>query len=345
MQTRFHPPARKTATRFLSREAELRRVLMKAEPWIVLDEGVPLPFALEGRGLLTVEGGEGGKRWASLEKVLSWLAENKAERTQPLLVVGGGAALDLGGLAASLYKRGMPLILAPTTLLAMVDATLGGKTAVDMETEGRLLKNFAGTFFPARDIWIYPEFLSTLPERERISGAGEVCKTLWIQGGKWDRESLLAFVRGSDASPGLLKLVRACLALKSKVVQRDPLDQTRVREVLNFGHTAGHALESASGLSHGECVLWGIAIESALLGSAAMMRESFAMIRALGLSLPAELEREIGWEKFLGADKKIKGGKIEMSLLAAPGKIVRKSYSLAQVAAAIRAFPESFRRA
>lgn len=344
MRTRFHPPARSTSVRLLNDEDIFHKLLSKAEPWILLDEGVPLPFELEGRGLHAVTGGEEGKRWAELEKILEWLAQGKAERSQPLLVVGGGAVLDLGALAASLYKRGMPLILVPSTLLGMVDATLGGKTAVDMESDGRLMKNFAGTFYPANEVWLFPELLSTLPLRERISGAGEVYKTLWIRGGKWKQEPLLQFVRTGQAGNALLKLVKDCVAVKAKVVEQDPLDDKRIREVLNFGHTAGHALESASGLSHGECVLWGMAVESFLLGAKPMMRETLSAIQELKLTLPEHFAAT-DWEKFLSADKKIKDGKIEMSLLSAPGKIVRKKYDLTQVASALRAFPEFFQRA
>jgi len=345
MRSRFYPPAKSTSIRVLHDEDVFHRLLSKAEPWILLDEGVPLPFELEGRGLHAVAGGEHGKRWAELEKILEWLAQGKAERSQPLLVVGGGAVLDLGALAASLFKRGMPLILVPSTLLGMVDATLGGKTAVDMENEGQLLKNFAGTFYPASEVWLYPDLLSTLPLRERISGAGEVYKTLWIRGGKWKQDALLDYVRTGQAGGALLKLVKECLAFKAKVVERDPLDDKRIREVLNFGHTAGHALESASGLSHGECILWGMAVESFLLASQPMLRECIGAISDLGLTLPKAFDGKTEWEKFLSADKKIKGGKVEMSLLRAPGKIVRKKFSLAQVAGALRAFPEYVLRA
>ncbi len=345
MRIRFHPPASTTALRLLGDEELFLKLLSKAEPWILLDEGVPLPFEFEGRGAHVVAGGEEGKRWSELEKILEWLAHSKAERSQPLLVVGGGAVLDLGALAASLFKRGMPLILVPSTLLGMVDATLGGKTAVDMESEGRLLKNFVGTFYPASEVWLFPDFLSTLSLRERISGAGEVYKTMWIRGGKWKQEALLLFVRTGQAGGELLKLVKQCLELKGRVVEKDPLDDKRVREVLNFGHTAGHALESASGLSHGECILWGMAVESALLGSRAMTSETIIALKSLDLALPEAFSREVDWENFLSADKKIKSGKLEMSLLSAPGKIVRKKYSLAQVAQALRAFPESYRRA
>ncbi len=305
----------------------------------MLDEGVPMPFAREG--VFRVKGGEGVKRWAELERILGWLAAHQAERSRPLIVIGGGAVLDLGALAASLYRRGVPLILVPTTLLGMVDATLGGKTAVDGEIDGRFLKNFAGTFYPADRVWICPEFLATLPKRERVSGAGEVYKSLWLKGGQWNTKALARYVETGEPSAGLTKVIRTSLELKSRFVRRDPLDTKRVREALNFGHTVGHALESLSDLSHGECVLWGMAVESTLLKKC-----SVPWAEALrGLELPQQFATEAGWAEALTADKKNKNGEIEMSLVERPGKIVKRKFAPAEIVSAIRAFPEFYRRA
>ena len=163
---------------------------------------------------------------------------------------------------------------------------------------------------------------------------------MWIRGRAWKKQPLLDFVRAGKLSPGLLSTVRACLETKAKLVKRDPLDQKRIRELLNFGHTVGHALESASKLSHGECVLWGMAVESVL-------PECIRMIAELGLVLPREFSavEEAEWIELLGADKKTRGGKIEMSVLRAPGKIWKKKIMPAQLAREIRAFPEAYRRA
>lgn len=299
----------------------------------VLDEGCRLE--LSGPRVLRVKGGEDSKRWAELERILGWLAGGNVERFRPLTVIGGGATLDLGSLAASLYRRGMPHTMVPTTLLGMVDATLGGKTAVDFELGGRLLKNFAGTFHPASEIWIVPSFLRTLSLPERVSGAGEVYKTMWIHGGRWEEKPLLRFVRTGAVGPGLLPIIKKCLEIKARFVERDPLDEKRVRELLNFGHTAGHALESAGAGTHGECVLWGMAIESRLVGSAAMEAECRRVIAELGLT---PRWKASDWEALLGADKKARGGRIEMSALKAPGKVVKKRVSAAAVAKAIREF-------
>jgi 3-dehydroquinate synthase len=301
----------------------------------VLDGGVPWKGSPSGDHVLRVAGGEDSKRWNELERILTWLAARGTDRHAPLTVVGGGATLDLGALAASLYRRGMPLTLVPTTLLSMVDATLGGKTAVDLKLEGRLIKNFAGTFHPATEVWIAPAFLSTLPLAERVSGAGEVYKTMWIRGGRWNEKPLLDFVLKGAAGPGLLGIIKKCLETKARLVEPDPLDQLRVRELLNFGHTAGHALESAGAGTHGECILWGMAIESRLTGASVMEAECKRVIAALGLK---KNWREADWETLLGADKKARGGKIEISVLRAPGKVLKRRVSAAEVARAIREF-------
>lgn len=337
MQLRFRT-AKTTQIRFF---ASLKA--MKPEGFLFVDEGVP-GLTWEG---FAFKGGEGGKRWREVETALEWLAAQKAERSQNLVVAGGGAALDTGAMVASLYRRGMPLVLVPTTLLAMVDATLGGKTAVDRESGEGLNKNFAGTFYPADEVWICLDFLATLPFRERLSGAGEVWKTLWLAGKKSDL-ALLEFLASGKVSPNLSKIVKQCLEIKKRFVEKDPLDTKRIRESLNYGHTIGHALESLAGgrLSHGEAVLWGMAAESALLGRSGkkmlgLVREK---IRALVLEMPPEFslppER---WLPLLKADKKAKGGILELTILSAPGKLKRKKISPAELADSIKAFPAAFR--
>jgi 3-dehydroquinate synthase len=227
----------------------------------------------------------------------------------------------------------------------MVDATLGGKTAVDRESAEGLNKNFAGTFYPADEVWICPEFLQTLPLRERMSGAGETWKTLWLAGKKEDR-ALLEFVREGKTGPALLKLIKQCLAIKTRFVEKDPLDTKRIRESLNFGHTVGHALESlAEGrLTHGEAVLWGMAVESSILGKSEMATIALERIRELGLELPKEFRLPASrWEPLLKADKKARGGALELSVLSAPGKLRKLKMPPAALATQIRAFPEFFR--
>jgi 3-dehydroquinate synthase len=335
MQLRFRT-AKTTRIRFFASAKA-----MKPEGFVMLDAGLP---ASRWEGF-TLRGGEKGKRWGEVEKALEWLAASKAERSSTLVVIGGGAALDTGAMVASLYRRGMKLVLVPTTLLAMVDATLGGKTAVDRESPEGLNKNFAGTFYPADEVWICLDFLKTLPLRERVSGAGEVWKTLWLAGIQEDR-ALLEFVETGRVSPALGKLVKQCLAVKTRFVEKDPLDTKRIRESLNFGHTVGHALESmAEGrLSHGEAVLWGMAVESASFGRSAMAKLAMERIRALGLELPKEFRLPAArWLPLLEVDKKSKGGMLELTTLTAPGKARKIRVTPAALVHQIRAFPEFFR--
>jgi 3-dehydroquinate synthase len=335
MQLRFRT-AKTTRIRFF---ASVKA--MKPDGFLLLDSGVP---GLGWPGF-PLRAGEAGKRWSDVEKALEWLAASKAERSSTLAVIGGGAALDTGAMVASLYRRGMKLVLVPTTLLGMVDATLGGKTAVDREGTEGLNKNFAGTFYPADEVWVCLDFLKTLPLRERVSGAGEVWKTLWLAGKKEDR-ALLEFVETGRVSPALGKLVKQCLTIKTRFVEKDPLDTKRIRESLNFGHTVGHALESlAMGrLSHGEAVLWGMAVESAGFGKSGMALLAVERIRMLGLELPKEFRLPASrWLPLLAADKKAKGGMLELTALVAPGKARKIKVSPAALVHQIRAFQEFFR--
>lgn len=314
--------------------------------FLVCDENAPLPKALQRLPTFPLKGGEGSKTWRTLESVLAWLAELNAERGDTLLVLGGGAVLDLGALAAALYRRGMPLTLVPTTLLGMVDASLGGKTAVNFRGPRGLVKNFAGLFYPAQEVWVCPHFLASLPRRERLSGAGECWKTLWIAGARGNDEGLLEYVNGGADGTALLPLIRRCLAEKIRVVEKDPLDQLRVRELLNYGHTVGHALESlARGrIPHGLCVLWGMAAESQVGGGAEMRAETMRVLKALGLPLPKEFSLPAArWLRALGTDKKMARGSLELSVLRAPGRVKKLRLTPARLAAAVRAFPEFYR--
>jgi 3-dehydroquinate synthase len=343
MQLQFTQPTVTSRVRFFESRRKFEAAVSRSGASIIWDRGAPF---MRGQNVLRISGGERTKRWSGAGALLEFLAELRHERGCPLLVAGGGAVLDLGAFSASLYRRGVPLILAPTTLLAMIDAALGGKTAVDFAGKGGLLKNFAGTFYPAQEIWIFPGFLESLPKRERISGAGECWKTIWIAGIRGDQGALIDYVHTGKVQPGLLRLVKKCLAAKIAVVESDPLDTKRRREVLNFGHTAGHVLESAGNVSHGEAVLWGMAIETALLGRRAesMRAQVLAVIEAMDLRLP-EMLRKVSEKKILSlllADKKMKNGRLELSVVSQPGSIALLRVSPRTMAAAIKGFLGSF---
>src|SRR5690606_27347977 len=207
-------------------------------------------------------GGEQSKTLATLERILRALAMLPADRDTIVVVAGGGSIGDVGGLAASLYARGLDLVLLPTTLLAMVDSCVGGKTAIDLP-EG---KNLAGTFHPARLVAIDFAFLTSLPQDEFRSGLGELLKVaVGLSPALFDlieahADALLA--RDPDT---LARAVQLALAAKITVVEADPEDRG-ARRLLNLGHTLGHALEAHAGyrVAHGIAVARGVHFAIAL---------------------------------------------------------------------------------
>lgn len=207
--------------------------------------------------------GERTKTLSTIAKVLDVLAKHKFERRSLLLALGGGVIGDVTGFAAAIYQRGIPFIQLPTTLVAQVDSSVGGKTGVDH----RLGKNLIGAFYQPRAVFIDPLTLRTLPHREWIGGLAEVIKYGIIAD-----EEFFAFLEREIS--GLLKLepepvtraIRRSCEIKAQVVAQDERESNR-RRVLNYGHTIGHALESLAGyrgLIHGEAVGIGLVEEADL---------------------------------------------------------------------------------
>jgi len=230
---------------------------------IVADRAV---FALHGEGLrdaleqagFTVcvsllPSGEAAKSWQVLGETLDGLLASGLRRDDLVLGFGGGAATDLAGLAASLLYRGLRLIQLPSSLLAMLDASVGGKTAIDHA----LGKNLIGSFYQPTEVILSLQLLSTLPERERASALGEVIKVALLQGEEGLRwlESLPSALEGLPWKEILLR----CVKQKAEIVGLDPKEEG-LRRVLNLGHTAGHAFEhlSQGALRHGEAVGLGL---------------------------------------------------------------------------------------
>jgi len=231
----------------------------------VPDEGTPA----------VIPNGESSKSWAELERLLGLMLEADLTRAAVVVGVGGGVVTDLSALAASLYMRGCRLVLAPTTLLAMVDAAIGGKTGVNFGG----YKNMIGTFYPASEVRIATATLATLPEREYLGGLAEVIKTALL-----GDEELLRLLETEPRTvlardPDLLdRIVWSCVQVKGDIVEAD-LTETGIRAYLNLGHTFAHALESVQGLgawSHGEAVAWGLARASELGLAAGLTDPSYA---------------------------------------------------------------------
>jgi 3-dehydroquinate synthase len=199
---------------------------------------------------------EQNKRLSTVEQLAVQLLELGADRGSTLIAVGGGVTGDVVGFLASIYLRGIPHIQVPTTLLAQVDSSIGGKTGVDLE-QG---KNLLGAFHQPQLIWMDLQFLETLPPEEFRQGMAEVIKTAMIGDEElWDYLETHTEVLMNRESKALCRMVTACCRLKSRVVQLDE-KETGHRRILNLGHTVGHALERLSNyeIRHGDAVAMGL---------------------------------------------------------------------------------------
>jgi len=219
---------------------------------------------------------------------------------------------DLGGFCAAVYQRGIRHVQVPTTLVAQVDSAYGGKTGVDLP-EG---KNYAGAYRQPAAVLVDPATLDTLPAEERAAGYAEVVKTALIAGGElWSR------VRAGHEpdTPEIL----GCLRTKLAVVAQDERDEGR-RQVLNLGHTIGHAIESATGYSrfrHGEAVAIGLMAALRLSGREPLRREVGELLSARGLPLSAPGVDPEQVVELVGRDKKRRGGGVPFVLVESPGRV------------------------
>ncbi len=207
--------------------------------------------------LITIEEGEQSKSSKELLRIIDFLLENGIKRVHPVLVIGGGVTGDLGGFAASIALRGVPFIQIPTTLLSMVDSSVGGKTGINHSTG----KNLIGSFYQPEAVFVDISYLETLPQREWASGLGEVIKYAAISDQELFDDIWALLKNGvSVQDPAWLPIITKCIQIKADIVQEDELE-SGVRSYLNFGHTFAHAIEKAlnySGILHGEAVFLGM---------------------------------------------------------------------------------------
>jgi 3-dehydroquinate synthase len=257
--------------------------------------------------LVVVPAGEGSKSFATLERVLDAMTERGLDRTSAVVALGGGVIGDLAGLAASLYHRGIAFVQCPTTLLAQVDASVGGKTAVNLAGG----KNLAGTFWQPSLVLADTDALVTLPQDEYRSGLGDVVKTALVEG-----PDALAHLEGAaDAlarrePEALMHVVQACVSTKAGIVARDEREGGE-RKLLNLGHTFAHGIEHAAGygtIPHGICVAVGLVLaaragrELGLLDEAELPERLEQLLGRLGL--PRDLDAlRTSSRRALGADE------------------------------------------
>jgi shikimate kinase / 3-dehydroquinate synthase len=266
--------------------------------------------------LVEVAPGEQAKTLGEAERVMRELVAGGMTRSDHVVALGGGVVGDLAGFCAATYQRGVPVVQVPTTLVAQVDSAYGGKTGVDLP-EG---KNYIGAYHLPAGVIADTAALHSLPPAELAAGYPEVLKTALIAGGElWDRVTSV-----HELEPGQLEdLVFDCAVVKAEVVAADERDSGH-REVLNLGHTVGHAIEAASGYHryrHGEAVGLGLLAALRLSGAGELRGEVQALLGRRGL--PVDLDHSIAADDVLAAierDKKRTPEGVGFVLLSQPGE-------------------------
>lgn len=334
-----------------------RRVGLRArehaqgEAILVFDEDAERPWPGEAIHDLTLAGkppvevrlagDETHKDIASVEHIWDAALDAEVDRRAILIGLGGGVIGDLTAFAASTLLRGIALGQVPTTLLAMVDSSVGGKTGFNRPRG----KNLVGTFYQPRFVLCDVETLSTLPTEERIAGLAEVVKSAWLD----SEQSVAMLERDAEAlvagdEEATIRAVRMSVALKSRIVHEDERESGR-RMLLNLGHTVGHGLEAASdyrGIRHGEGVALGMiaAMRVATRLGRGRAEETERLTRLLDrLGLPTDLERRLNVRAldFIGSDKKRRGEALHFVIPRLPGQTEIALLDLEEVRAALRA--------
>lgn len=328
----------------LSLTEALARLQAEPELFVVYDANVAwvasqLTEALPARASMALETSEEGKTLETVQALERWLLQEDASRGALLLAVGGGITTDLVGFAAAIYKRGIRYANVPTTLLAQVDAAIGGKTGVNLNG----YKNMLGAFRMPECTVLEAAFLRTLPAREFRCGLAELLKTFLIGDGPAYAATVSSLksaqIEDEEGKKGTSSLksaqmeddIRRAAAIKARIVAEDP-EEHGVRAKLNLGHTFGHAIEHEARLhgadiTHGEAVAMGILLAAELSerlgvaqkGLSAQLKADFTAV-GLPTESPYPVEELV---EALRKDKKaVAGGKVKFVLLRAPGDVV-----------------------
>ncbi|MAU55831.1 MAG: 3-dehydroquinate synthase [Dehalococcoidia bacterium] len=320
---------------FLDTLALRKRVLMISDINIFSTFGIKIIKSLEAESIqcesLSLELNESSKNLSTVSAIYDWLLQQKAERTDVILAVGGGVATDLIGYVAATWLRGVKIIHIPTSLIGMVDAAVGGKTAVNI-TMG---KNMVGAFHQPKGIIMDTSVLSSLPKREMISGWAEALKHAFL----FDNDLLVRFEENSEKilaqeEPIFTSIIKKSVQIKAEIVSKDEFELSNERIKLNFGHTVGHALETITGYDeflHGEAVSIGMVVASKISAKLRISDENLPQRICNALekySLPTTLPSSLDINDLYNickTDKKVRGGIINWVLLENIGRPVVSS--------------------
>ena len=279
---------------------------------------------------IEIEPGEASKSFATYSQLCERMITEGLDRSSSIVALGGGVVGDLAGFVAATFMRGIPVYQLPTTLVAMTDAAIGGKTAIDLPAG----KNLVGAFHQPRLVWCNLATLPTLPDRERRAGFGEL----------WELVDACAAwaATGGDRPHELREVIQRSIAFKAAIVGRDERERTGQRALLNLGHTVGHAIESASGLHHGEAVGLGLVAAcrvSAALGGPDLEPEvTQALVRS---GLPADLGPFLtdGVLDRIQVDKKRIGDKVRFVVIREVGRCETAEIAITEVRRILRPVP------
>jgi 3-dehydroquinate synthase len=286
--------------------------------------------------VIRVEGGEAHKTLQTVQKVYEALIDAGADRSSYIVGIGGGIVCDVAGYAAATYMRGVGVGFVATTLLAQVDASVGGKNGVNL----RGYKNIVGTFRQPDFVLCDPKLLRTLPAKEAVNGLAEVVK----HGAIGDPELFGYLEAYPEAARNMEetaveRMVSASVTFKAEVVRRDEKERGE-RRILNFGHTLGHALEKVSSISHGEAVSVGMVAASAWAAKRGLLPKKEAtrisrLLESLGLPVTMEADTDAIMDA-ISKDKKREGDRIHFVFLRRIGEAVVEPISLAEAEKMVR---------
>jgi 3-dehydroquinate synthase len=316
---------------FEGRISQIKEVVGSAKAIFVTDENV---FAAHGKqfkskSTIVLKAGEEHKNQSTIDSVIKQLIEMEADRKTVLIGVGGGVVTDITGYVASIYMRGIPFGFVPTSLLAMVDASIGGKNGIDVG----VYKNMVGIIRQPSFLFFDPSLLQTLPDNEWRNGFAEIIKHASIK-------DVVMFKQLEENDPAfyqrkkkeLTALIERNVLLKTKVVQQDEFEKAD-RKLLNFGHTLGHALENQYNFSHGQAISIGMAYASRLSQKFAKFKNIDRVVSLLDqYGLPTFAEFDKGKViSVLKMDKKKTKDSINFILLDKIGKAFIKEISIKEL--------------